>query len=92
LSLYAWYSPAAHATLQGLGADDRGRYDRVEAYICDFPKPIQGNNYVVRRTWFGREFYRYFDNVFPYAIWYDLDEDGITMVLILPAATGGTPL
>jgi hypothetical protein len=92
LSLYVWYSPAASTLLQTLSSRDRTEYDRIEDHIRDFPRPIAGNDFVVRTTWFGREFFRYFDDVFPYAIWYDLDDDGITIVMILPAATKRTSM
>ena len=75
-----------------MAASDRETYDEIESFLSDMPYPIRGSNFVRPVTMFGQRMFRYFDNRFPYSIYYEVDEHEIQVLLVLRSATRRTPL
>ena len=75
-----------------MSSADRRRYDEIEAFLAGSPYPIRGTDYITDSSMFGWTGFRYFDQVFPYSIFYEVDEHEITVTLVLRSATNLTPL
>jgi hypothetical protein len=78
--------------IEGLSPDERQRFDEIQDFISSSPYPMTGVDYVRASRMFGWSGFRYFDEHFPYAVFYDVDEHEMTITLVLRSATKRTPL
>jgi len=89
---YVWRTPPARRTFDSLNDAERIRYEQIEFFIAQWPYPMRGSTMVREFRLFGVSGCRYFDDMFPYVIFYEVDEHEILVRLIMKAATSSTPL
>ena len=74
-----------------MSAADRREYDTIQSFLADSPYPITGVSHIKPHEYYGARGFKYFDDWFPYSIFYVVDEHEITVLLVLRSATKGTP-
>jgi hypothetical protein len=89
---HVWWSRRARSAIEAMSPEERRRFDEIQDFLSGSPYPTTGVDYVRPSRMFGWSGFRYFDDVFPYAIYYDVDEHEMTITLVLRAATKRTPL
>ena len=79
----------ARRAIEAFSRADHARFLEIQDFIRDHPRPIRGSPLVRPSRLFGKAGYIYFDEVFPYEIFYSLDDDDdIVIGLLMRAFTG----
>ncbi len=73
-------------------SSEQSRYEGIEAFIAEFPYPLKGSTFVSALRLYGVDGFRYFDDRFPFVIFYEVDEHEIHVHLIMKSATKRTPI
>ena len=89
---YVWWGRPARSAIEAMSESERREYDVIEQFLSESPYPITGSKHIEPTTQFGVHGFRYFDDRFPYSIFYRVDEHEIEVMLVLRSATRRTPL
>ena len=86
MARYVWWSTAARRVIESLRPEHRREFDGIIEAIAVSPEPVPGLSTIKAIEFFGQRKFRYFDNDFPYMIFYRIDEEGdINIELVLAA-------
>jgi hypothetical protein len=85
VSRYVWWTPAARRAVEALTPSERERFDHIADYLAFSPYPEPNSTNVHRSRLFGEEKFIFFNNDFPYMVYYRAADDEVYIELVLKA-------
>lgn len=82
---YVWWTPAARRAIEALTAGDRERFDYIIDFLSLSPFPEPGSTLIRTSRLYGEDLLTFFNNHFPYLVYYRIEDDDVYIELVLRA-------